>query len=170
MTKEEFYNEIDVKTVEKKYDGDYEKYVDRAYNVYKEKLEPNLELITSWRLDNEDAPTLDVLRHVLKIPYTLWDIYKKMPTVRFYLNIDKNLMSLKAQKDLLDAIRDTKQDKKYIAKLYEMQMIRYDEKYGKRKEGKEDTKTPDRINIVFTDGGLDDDEILEKSGKKDIEE
>jgi len=154
LDKSEFIKECSVELVDKyRKKLTREEYIEYAYEKYVEKVKPYYQLISSWRIgEGDDRSNLNELRIALSLPYTLFEIYKGLTEFREITDLDKNIMSFKAQMDLLEAIEFYKREGKRNAKLIEMQLLRYDKEYKKKDNGGDDSSVPTSINIEFKNG------------------
>lgn len=130
-----------------------------ALAMYNENVEPYLELITNYR-NSDKFLDEDTIRLVLNLSKKLWSVYKRMPTVRQYLDLDRDLMSMKAKKDIIRGVKLAPDN----GKLLELQAKRFDSFY--HDDGKphgEDIK----VSFSFEDASMDEKEIVKKSGIKE---
>ena len=133
--------------------------VDYALSVWRDDVEPYLELITHYR-NKDKFLNEDIIRMSLGVSKILWSEFKKMPTLRMYLDLEKDIMSMKAKKDIVRGVSLAPDN----GKLLELQAKRFDSFY--HEDGKPQN---DEIKVKFTveDGSMSERDIEKKSGIKE---
>ena len=128
---------------------------DYAYGEWKNRVEPYLHLITKFR-SPEKQITSNKLRLGLGVSSTLWSRFVKMPTFQDYFDSDGEVMSIKAQMDIVRAV-GLKPDNAVAVKL---QAERFDPFYIE--EGKDVGKDGLNFEFKIVDGKQSDEEISKK--------
>ncbi len=130
--------------------------IDWALAMYHDNVEPFLELITNFRTSDKFLNE-DTIRLTLGVSKKLWSVFKRMPTVREYLDLDRDLMSLKAKKDIVRGVKLAPDN----GKLLELQAKRFDSFY--HEDGKPHGEDIN-VRFEFEDASMDDKSIVDKTG------
>ena len=97
LSKSKFLEEINVKEYPLLCEEEY------AYGEWKVKVQPYLQLITKFR-NGKERLSSEQIRMALGISSNLWKRFTKMPTLREYMDMDREVMSAKAQMDIVRAV------------------------------------------------------------------
>ena len=153
MRKKQFIEEMGMEESPIQVDIEY------ALGLYNNNVEPFLELLTNYRSSDKFLDE-DTIRLVLGVPKRLWVRMKKMPTLRKYLDLDKDLMAMKSKRDIVRGVSLAPDN----GKLLELQAKRFDSFY--HDEGKPQGSDI-KVSFSFDDASMSDKEIIEKTGIKE---
>lgn len=139
-----------------------EEYAYKLGIEYELKVEPFLNVIRSERAKDDKLEQKEIAYALGVKPSRLTKMKKVFPELEDALKVGKNIMHLKAQIDLQRGLINSGYNN---AKMLEMQMVRYDDKY-KPKGDKSEVELPKTLNITFSDSSMTDEELDETTKKE----
>lgn len=132
-----------------------EEYAYKLGMEYELKVEPFLNVIRSERAKEDRLEQKEIAYALGVSPVRLTKMKRVFSELSDSLETGKNIMHFKAQIDLQKGLINSEFTN---AKMLEMQMIRYDDKY-KPKGDKTEVELPKTLNIVFEDASMSDEEL-----------